>query len=85
MHEVEVDGRPIRVKVSAGRVKVEHDDAALVARLVGRPVREVVSLAEEAWRRATAVEPIPLHPGDDDPAHEHHGHDHDSHDHDHPA
>ena len=57
MHEVEVDGRPIRVKVSAGRVKVEHDDAARVARLAGRPVREVVSLAEEAWRRSAAVEP----------------------------
>ncbi|HEX7096204.1 MAG TPA: nickel pincer cofactor biosynthesis protein LarC, partial [Acidimicrobiales bacterium] len=52
MDEVEVDGRPVRVKVSAGRVKVEHDDAARVARLAGRPVREVVSLAEEAWRRS---------------------------------
>ena len=30
--EVEVDGQPVRVKVSAGRVKVEHDDAARVAR-----------------------------------------------------
>jgi uncharacterized protein (TIGR00299 family) protein len=49
--EVSVDGRPVRVKVGAGRVKVEHDDAARVARLSGRPVREVVSLAEEAWRR----------------------------------
>ncbi len=29
---VEVDGYPIRVKVSPGRVKVEHDDAARVAR-----------------------------------------------------
>ena len=32
MGEVEVDGLPVRVKVSAGRVKVEHDDAARVAR-----------------------------------------------------
>ncbi len=48
---VEVDGRAVRVKVGAGRAKVEHDDAARVARASGRPVREVVSLAEEAWRR----------------------------------
>jgi uncharacterized protein (TIGR00299 family) protein len=84
-HEVEVEGRPIRVKVSAGRVKVEHDDAALVARLVGRPLREVISLAEEAWRRdrGGAGEPAPLHAvadGDDDRVH-HHGH---SHPHSHP-
>src|SRR6478672_6139752 len=29
---VDVDGHPVRVKVSPGRVKVEHDDAARVAR-----------------------------------------------------
>ncbi len=39
--EVEVDGLPVRVKVSAGRVKVEHDDAARVARRRGLPLREV--------------------------------------------
>ncbi|MDZ7733552.1 MAG: nickel insertion protein [Acidimicrobiia bacterium] len=49
--EVEVAGNSVRVKVSAGRVKVEHDDAARVARLSGLPLREVVSRAEEAWRR----------------------------------
>ncbi len=49
--EVDVAGRRVRVKVSAGRVKVEHDDAARAARHSGIPVREVVSLAEEAWRR----------------------------------
>jgi uncharacterized protein (TIGR00299 family) protein len=48
--EVEVDGRVVRVKVSPGRVKVEHDDALRVARHLGLPVREVVSRAEEAWR-----------------------------------
>jgi hypothetical protein len=48
---VEVEGRAIRVKVSAGRVKVEHDDAARVARQIGQPLREVRSRAEEAWRR----------------------------------
>jgi pyridinium-3,5-bisthiocarboxylic acid mononucleotide nickel chelatase len=47
---VDVDGLPVRVKVGAGRVKVEHDDAARVARQTGRPVREVISLAEERWR-----------------------------------
>lgn len=49
--EVEVAGHPVRVKVSAGRVKVEHDDASRAARRAGLPVREVISLAEEAWRR----------------------------------
>jgi uncharacterized protein (TIGR00299 family) protein len=56
---VEVDGFPVRVKVSPGRVKVEHDDAARVARLRSRPLREVLSLAEEAARR---------HRPDDEPA-----------------
>lgn len=49
--EVDVDGCSIRVKVAAGRVKVEHDDAAGAADRLGLPVREVVSRAEEAWRR----------------------------------
>ena len=52
---VEVDGLPVRVKVSAGRVKVEHDDAARVARRTGRPLREVVALAEQAGRGASGV------------------------------
>jgi len=38
--EVEVEGLPVRVKVSAGRV-----------RRSGLPLREVVSRAEAAWRR----------------------------------
>jgi pyridinium-3,5-bisthiocarboxylic acid mononucleotide nickel chelatase len=50
-HEVEVAGVPVRVKVGAGRVKVEHDDALRAARHTGLPLREVVSRAEEAWRR----------------------------------
>ncbi len=49
--QVDVDGWPVRVKVGAGRVKVEHDDAARAARRTGLPLREVVSRAEEAWRR----------------------------------
>jgi uncharacterized protein (TIGR00299 family) protein len=51
--EVEVDGRPVRIKVSPGRVKVEHDDAARVARATGRPLREVLSRAEAAGRALT--------------------------------
>ncbi|HUR18424.1 MAG TPA: nickel pincer cofactor biosynthesis protein LarC [Acidimicrobiales bacterium] len=49
--EVEVNGIPVRVKVSAGRVKVEHDDAARAARRSGRPLREVVSRAESEFHR----------------------------------
>lgn len=59
--EVDVDGHAIRIKVSSGRTKVEHDDAADVARRTGRPLREVVSLAEEAARRRT---PMSNHPSD---------------------
>ena len=80
---VDVDGRQVRVKVSPGRVKVEYEDAARVARLVGRPLREVVSLAEAAWRRADTEQPslavVPDRPED----RADHGHPHRS-DHDHP-
>ena len=55
--EVEVGGVPVRVKVSAGRVKVEHDDAARAARRTGLPLREVLSLAEQAWRARQPREP----------------------------
>ena len=56
--EVDVEGRRVRVKVSAGRVKVEHDEAVRASRLLGLPAREVVSLAEEAWRRQGGDEPV---------------------------
>jgi uncharacterized protein (DUF111 family) len=46
--EVEVDGHTIRVKVTEGRAKVEHDDAARAARALGLPLREVVRRAEAA-------------------------------------
>jgi uncharacterized protein (TIGR00299 family) protein len=49
--QVDVAGVPVRVKVGAGRVKVEHEDAARAARRTGLPLREVVSRAEESWRR----------------------------------
>lgn len=44
---VMVDGHEIRVKVTAGRVKVEHDDAARAAQAMGSPLREVLRRAEE--------------------------------------
>jgi pyridinium-3,5-bisthiocarboxylic acid mononucleotide nickel chelatase len=53
---VEVAGFPVRVKVSPGRVKVEHDDAARAARLGRIPLREVLSLAESEARRQAARE-----------------------------
>jgi uncharacterized protein (TIGR00299 family) protein len=45
-----VEGETVRVKVGAGRVKVEHDDAAEVARRSGLPLREILSRAEAAGR-----------------------------------
>jgi uncharacterized protein (TIGR00299 family) protein len=56
---VEVAGLPVRVKVSPGRVKVEHDDAARVADRAGLPLREVLSMAEEEGRRALRAVPDP--------------------------
>ena len=65
---VDVDGHPVRIKVTPARTKVEHDDAAEVAKRTGRPLREVVSLAEEAARRRHR--PHPADPGftPDEPA-----------------
>jgi uncharacterized protein (DUF111 family) len=70
MDDVEVAGYPVRVKLSAGRVKVEHDDAARVARRTGLPLREVVSLAEEAGRRGPPVDELAAErvDTDDEPA-----------------
>jgi len=47
---VEVDGHPIGVKVTDGRIKVEFDDAARAATALGRPVAEIISRAEQAGR-----------------------------------
>jgi len=55
--QVEVGGLPIRVKVSPGRAKAEFDDAAHASRILGRPAREIVQLAEEAWRRQSRARP----------------------------
>jgi hypothetical protein len=49
---VDVEGMPVRVKVSPGRVKVEHGDAARVARAHGLPLRDVLSFAESQARRS---------------------------------
>ena len=43
---VVIDGHEIRVKVTAGRVKVEHDDAARAAAALGIPLRDVLRRAE---------------------------------------
>lgn len=45
---VMVDGHAIAVKVAAGRVKVEHDDASRAAAALGLPLREVLRRAAEA-------------------------------------
>ena len=65
--EVEVAGFPLRVKVSAGRVKVEHDDAARIAKRTGLPLREVISLAEESARRGHGLVSLPTQAADRPP------------------
>jgi hypothetical protein len=66
---VEVGGVTVRVKVGPGRVKVEHDDAARAARQIGLPLREVVSRAEEAWRRRSdATDTVEISTPPDDTA-----------------
>ena len=47
---VDVDGQTIRVKLAAGRVKVEHDDAAAAARALQVPLRDVLARAEHQAR-----------------------------------
>lgn len=70
--EVHVDGAPVRVKVSPGRIKVEHDDAARVARRSGRPLRDVVADAEATWRHRQNERAEERSPHEDHT----HGHDH---------
>jgi uncharacterized protein (TIGR00299 family) protein len=53
---VDVAGVPVRIKVSPGRIKVEHDDAARLARRTGLPLREVVRRAELAWHQQSGVD-----------------------------
>jgi hypothetical protein len=65
MDQVDVDGAPVRVKVSPGRVKVEQRDAARAASLSGLPLREVLFRAEKVWRQREeeTPEPDPFPPG----------------------
>ncbi|MGP0005083.1 MAG: nickel pincer cofactor biosynthesis protein LarC [Acidimicrobiales bacterium] len=58
---VEVEGLPVRVKVSPGRVKAEHSDAARVARITGLTLIEVAARAEAGFRSS-----LPDGDGDDD-------------------
>jgi uncharacterized protein (TIGR00299 family) protein len=45
---VEVEGHPVRVKLAGHRAKPEHDDALAAATALGRPLRDVLRLAETA-------------------------------------
>lgn len=55
-----VGDHSVRVKVSPGRVKAEFDDAARVAALAGRPVRDVLAEAEATWRAEQPGEPVDI-------------------------
>jgi uncharacterized protein (TIGR00299 family) protein len=45
---VMIDGHEIRVKITAGRIKVEFDDAAKAALALGVPVREIIARTQHA-------------------------------------
>jgi pyridinium-3,5-bisthiocarboxylic acid mononucleotide nickel chelatase len=60
-----IEDQPVRVKVSPGRVKAEHDDAARAAARTGLPLREVLRRAEAAAaapRVAPHLVPPPVPP-----------------------
>jgi hypothetical protein len=46
----------VRVKVSADRVKAEHDDVVAAAGALGLPARDVARRAEEAARRVAGTD-----------------------------
>jgi hypothetical protein len=48
---VDVSGHPVRIKRSADRVKVEHDDAVAAATALGVPLRTVLDQASQAAQR----------------------------------
>jgi uncharacterized protein (DUF111 family) len=50
---VDVGGHPVRIKRSADRVKVEHDDAVAAATALGVPLRTVLDQASQAAQRST--------------------------------
>ncbi len=87
LEHIDVEGLPVGVKVSAGRIKVEHDDAVRVARRSGLSRREVVERAEDAWRRRGTQDPVEVPPYIHGEARRH-DHDHGDgarHDHGHPS
>ena len=43
---VVVDGQTIRFKQTAGRIKIEHDDALAAATALSLPLRDVLQRAE---------------------------------------
>jgi len=56
---VEVEGHPVRIKVSPGRAKAEHDDVAAIAVLHNLPAREVARRAESEWWSRQSPDPGP--------------------------
>ena len=52
---VDVDGHPVRVKIAAGRTKVEHDDAAAAAAALGLPLRSVMDRAAQLASAASTT------------------------------
>ena len=49
----------VRMKVSPGRAKAESRDASRIAAHTGMPLREVISIAESAWRNREDEDPPP--------------------------
>ena len=56
---VDVGGHAVRVKVAAGRVKVEHDDALAAAEALRLPLREVLRRAEALAGAEPDADPRP--------------------------
>lgn len=52
---VEVDGLTVRIKVGPSSAKVEHDDAARVAKATGRTLREVSKIAQQRWLESMSL------------------------------
>jgi uncharacterized protein (TIGR00299 family) protein len=59
MDQVEVEGGPVQIKVSPGRVKVEQRDAATLAARHGLPLRDVLFRAERVWRQRQEESEVP--------------------------
>ena len=57
VQQVDVDGQPVRVKVSPGRAKAEFADVARAAQRLGAPLREVARRADRVAHIAIAGRP----------------------------